>query len=80
MDESRLREIEERLEGRTRGEWKIPADIRSRVQGNISIMADGHIFLKGVRKMEDANFIAHAPRDIADLLAEVRRLRQMVGE
>ena len=74
-----IQEIEARLEAATQGPWDvetIPETGESRVivrSNTGDPMLDVSVAPHGVRA-EDAEFIAHAPKDIRALIAEVKRL------
>lgn len=80
LSEQRLSEIRARLKAATPGPWaehdevpRVPVSLS--VDPNMSLLG---LDLDGYARMdsqEDAEFIIHAPTDIADLLAEVERLR-----
>lgn len=74
MTPAELDVIEARLKAATPGPWVAPCgalgtDVRT--LGGASVADD-------VKRADDADFIAHAPTDIAALLAEVRRLTPAV--
>lgn len=84
LSEQRLSEIRARLKAATPGPWmlseakySVPGEVVvSDVDGDfrsiLTIRADD---VPVVDKDDDAAFIVNAPTDIADLLAEVERLR-----
>jgi hypothetical protein len=88
LTESRLREIEDRLAKITPKPWAHEwsgneGDVESG-HGVVS-MAHGEICrLRGhlpvAEQAANGVFIAEAPNDVAELLAEVRRLRARLGE
>ena len=88
MTDERLAEIRERLAATTPGPWHThdygsPADEEPTARvvhtGNFdwdAITYDGdYVVMLDSESRDDADFIAHAPTDIAALLAEVNRLR-----
>lgn len=86
MTPERLAEIEARAEAATPGEW-----VQSTYAGG---QVDRQVMISGVPKMQtmaaignasdnrwaDIAFIAHSRQDIPDLIAEVKRLREIVGD
>jgi hypothetical protein len=77
MTDERLREIEERARNATPGPWTFDGT------GHPTYVTQKHGERLGVCVMDgplesrvpDASFVAHASRDIPDLIAEVKRLR-----
>jgi hypothetical protein len=80
MTENDLREIETRCNRATKGPWQSFVEGRDQTSGSSFIRTGGldDIELTGASD-EDQDFIAHARQDIPALLAEVRRLRMLVG-
>jgi hypothetical protein len=88
LTESRLKEIEDRLAKTTPGPW---AHEWSGNEGDLEaghgVVAMGHGEICRIRghlptaeQAANGVFIAEAPNDVAELLAEVRRLRQRLRE
>lgn len=82
----RLDEIRKRLEAATPGPWFYRnAGVRKKCKKAEIKLADCPVAFRGPDIEEhkggynDAEFIAHAPEDIAYLLAEVERLNALVG-
>lgn len=80
LSEQRLSEIRARLKAATPGPWAEHDEV-PRVPVSLSIDPDMSLLgldrdgYAHVESREDAEFIINAPVDIADLLAEVERLR-----
>ena len=75
--EPTIAEIEERLSKATKGLWTAE-------RGEVSASIERRWLLVcrafGYKAIEDAEFIAHAPANIAALIAEVRRLQEIEHE
>lgn len=76
MDDKRLKEIRERLAKTTPGPWRQIKDglLACGLPSDTYTIKGEHVVAGDVYR-EDAAFIANAPTDIADLLAEVERLK-----
>lgn len=71
MDEKRLKEIEERCEAVTPGEWRTPPS-----HSGIVSESHGDIFYRGANgTCDDVRFILYAREDILYLLSELSQLR-----
>ena len=84
MTQERLNAIRGRLDARTPGEWEASGreiDALAPSWGEVvstEVNCMNYCYGgtgRGVEHAEDAELIAHAPQDLADLLAEVERLR-----
>lgn len=75
-----IEEIKGRLDKRTQGDWEsIPCEKKYAVyvKGTITAITGwGRV----LQTKEDADFIAHAPDDIANLLSEVERLHGAISK
>ncbi len=88
MSESRLKEIEDRLGMITPGpwahEWSGTEGDCEAGHGVVSLKHGGICRFRGqlpaAEQAANGLFIAQAPYDVADLLAEVRRLQARLGE
>lgn len=84
MDDQVLEQIEHRLAAATKGPWASFIEGRDHLAGDSFIRTGGmdnespDIYLSGAT-LQDQDFIAHARQDIPMLLAEVRRLRSLLG-
>lgn len=94
MTESKLKAIEERAEKATPAPWQHGFDDGSGrvtkdadwpqgayiVRGDDTIVTGGNFegIACGVEELADADFIAHARQDVPALIAEVRRLREVL--
>lgn len=67
--------IKGRLEQATPGPWHQGPHYRADIESRYGRVAECGV-TRGQQAVANAAFIAHAPEDIADLLAEVERLRQ----
>ena len=75
-----LSEIQKRLDAATSGPWKDYIEKRDGISGSDFIMTEGEdIYLIG-GTAADYEFVAHARQDIPALLAEVRRLKRLLGQ
>jgi hypothetical protein len=73
-----LTEIEQRCAQATPGPWKSYVEGRDHMSGDSFIMTGGEdIYLIGA-SMEDQDFIANARQDVPALIAEIRRLQELV--
>lgn len=86
MTQERLDAIRGRLDARTPGEWEASGreiDALAPSWGEVvstEVNCMNYCYGgtgRGVERAEDADLIAHAPEDLADLLAEVKRLRAL---
>ena len=83
LTESQLAEIEARVQVATPGPWKSMWEGRDHESGDHFIMRgtdDGRhddLYLSPSR-IEDQDFVAHSRQDVPALLAEVRRLRDLL--
>lgn len=81
MTQEQLDAIRERLEVRTSGPWRAiiceSADHPPHGNGVIASGSSWPVVDDETMRAEDADLIAHAPQDLADLLAEVERLRAL---
>ena len=84
MDDQLLVQIETRLSAATKGPSESFIEGRDHLAGDSFIRTGGmdndspDIYLSGAT-LQDQDFIAHARQDIPMLLAEVRRLRSLLG-
>lgn len=85
MSQERLDAIRGRLDARTPGEWEASGreiDALAPSWGEVvstEVNCMNYCYGgtgRGVERAEDADLIAHAPDDLADLLAEVQRLKR----
>lgn len=80
ITDERLRQIEERTTKATAGPWAV--DRGEAHEGDWFCHVDGWTDT-GTEwlnlALDDATFIANARQDVPDLVAEVRRLREMLG-
>ena len=75
LTDARLAAIRERLAAATPGPWEARVEVHG-VSLVPLLTNKGHLaFAYGDGWGDDAEFIAHAPTDVAALLAEVERLR-----
>ena len=87
MTQERLDAIQERVNAATPGPWAVDSDDPSYIIHSERGGWDG-LVIAHVAEQDGALFpvehngalIAHAPQDLADLLAEVKRLRTLKGE
>jgi hypothetical protein len=83
MDDQRLLQIRERLAKATPGPWERKAGYRTY---RVLYRHDGETVREvatcseSIQDMRDADFIAHAPADVADLLTAVDRLTLHLAE
>lgn len=86
MTQDQLDAIQGRLDARTPGEWEASGreiDALAPTWGEVvstEVNCMNYCYGgtgRGVEHAEDAELIAHAPQDLADLLAEVERLRAL---
>ncbi len=68
----KIAEIEKRNRERTQGEWEV---VRSRDVFSAVVLPGVAVIGSDFERDEDAEFVANAPRDITNLLAEVERLK-----
>lgn len=73
MDEQRTQEIRARLSRATPGPWEADA-----LEGYV-VAPSGRVATVTMWRDADADLIAHAPTDLADLLAENARLTYLLG-
>lgn len=79
MTDKELDEISDRCERASLGPWKAWLEGRDHASGsNIVQTGREDIEMSGALP-EDYDFIAHARQDIPHLVAEVRRLRELLG-
>ena len=78
--QQQIDDIEARHQAATKGPWRVEthAPTLSRLVCSEDGTLDINFGYVGNRTQADAEFVAHAPEDIAVLLAEVRRLRALV--
>jgi hypothetical protein len=71
-----LAAIQARLDAATPGPWVASQELADRVRGWVRPIetVEGGVVVDDVRTGHDAVFIAHAPADVATLLAGVREL------
>ncbi len=92
MTEEELIEIENRCKAATEGAWKSYVEGRDHESGDSFIMTgvdkgeniwsssrQQDIYLSGAT-VADQDFIAHAREDIPKLLAEIKRLKNLINE
>jgi hypothetical protein len=78
--EDEILAIGERCERSTPGPWKSFVESRDHISGSDFIRTAGEdIYLTGATAA-DQDFVAHARRDVPRLIAEVRRLKKLLGE
>jgi hypothetical protein len=78
MTEQELRKIEQRAERATPGPWKT---YRSDYFALSYVDGQHHVgSIASLNHVNDAKFIAHAREDIPRLIAEVRRLREILRQ
>jgi hypothetical protein len=84
MTEEQLREIEARCNATTAGPWESFIEGRDHLSGDDFIRTGGlddsspDIYLLQATQA-DQDFIAHSRQDVPALIAEVRRLKALVG-
>lgn len=79
LDEAYLKEVERRSNAATPGPWTSFIEGRDHTSGSSFIRtASEDIELSGATTA-DQDFIAHARQDVPLLVAELRRLREIVG-
>jgi len=80
VDAKRLEEIESRLKAATPGEWSARCREFSNTEIARNIWTEyGWICrTENCDQQENADFIAHAPTDISDLLSEVRECHEKI--
>lgn len=84
LSEQRLSEIRARLKAATPGPWRISRydsdDVESGIDGfQTSLLGIRSGDIPMFNDATDAEFVAHSHTDIADLLAEVERLKAKEG-
>jgi predicted oxidoreductase len=79
MTDEELRAIQERCDKASPGPWKAWVEGRDHVAGSSMIQTSAEDIEMTGATTEDYDFIAHARSDVPALLAEVRRLRGLVG-
>ena len=79
MTDAELNEIEARLRAATPGPWYVPGAWPTTDRWRPVMSRPKRIAVIGSIIDYDATFIAHAPEDIAALLAEVHKHRQPEG-
>jgi hypothetical protein len=80
MTDDRLKEIKERLEKATPGKWRADRNTVDFGPPTGSPFAVLHSDADPSNTTNDADFIAHSREDIPYLLAEIERLKQLIGK
>jgi len=80
MTERELDEIRDRHDRATPGPWKAWVEGRDHTSGSSFVQTGGEDIEMSGATTADYDFIAHAKQDVPRLLAEIRRLRALVGE
>ena len=79
MTEKELDEIRERCDSATAGPWQAWVEGRDQTSGSSFVQTGGDDIEMLGATMADYEFIANAKQDIPRLLAEIERLRSLVG-
>lgn len=74
----RIQEIRERQDAATSGPWQAEGREIWRRGESYTANIGGHVWIADVEHAGNKDFIAHAPSDIAYLLAEVERLQYAI--